>query len=108
MSARPERRTHRGLEKYLIEPVYFWLDLYGPDGRPSHHKVLTAWGFFFALAGEVWMLRNTENISDVNWPYVGLVIATLALAMGKDVFKAVLKMKGNGNGRSEEATRGGG
>ena len=89
--------------------MFYWLDLYGADGRPSHHKVLSAWGFFFALGAEVYwgyMLAGavTEAIASgvappaIGWPYVWLVVATLAIPMGKDVFKAVLGVKTNGKG----------
>lgn len=77
-------------ERFVMEPVYYWLDLYGPDGRPSHHKTLSAWGFFAALGVELWwMLEATE----ITWPFVGLVAMTLALPMGKDAFKAALGMR---------------
>lgn len=82
----------------MLEPLYYWLDLYGYDGRPSHHKTLSAWGFFVALAAEVWLLSKASSLSDIGWPFVFLVLATLAIPMGKDVFKAVLGIKMNGNG----------
>lgn len=94
-----DRRRHRTWgERFLLEPVFFWLDLYGADGRPSHHKVLSAWGYFVGLGAEVWMLSKASSLSDVSWPFVFLVLATLAIPMGKDVFKAVLGVRINGNG----------
>jgi hypothetical protein len=87
-----ERRVHRTWgERFFLEPIYYWLDLYGPDGRPSHHKVLTALGFLFALGAElVWGKKLVaEQGAGIDWPYVFLVVATLAVPMGKGVFQAV-------------------
>lgn len=106
-----ERRVtrYRGWFGGILGFIYFHLDLTGADGRPSHTKVLTTWGFFLTLGAEMWWLvylsikaARTDNITDlagvITWPYVFLVVVTLALAMGRDTFKAALRMKLNGNG----------
>jgi hypothetical protein len=80
--------------------LYYWLDLNGPDGHPANTKVLSAWGFFVALTAEVWWgwdLAKPDG-PGITWPFVWLVIMTLSVAMGKDVFKAALKMRINGKG----------
>lgn len=87
---------------------YYWLDLFGPHGSPANSKVLVSWGFAAALMAELWWgfqltqprcWTNAEGVrscfapTGVTWPYVVLVLATLAAAMGKDVFKAALKLR---------------
>lgn len=90
-----ERRVHRSWgERFFLEPIFFWIDLYGPDGRPSHHKVLSAFGFFFALGFEArWGQRMIAEGQELQWPFVWLVIATLAIPMGKDVFKGIFGIR---------------
>ena len=106
----PKRRQHRYLwERWFVEPVYFWLDLYGADGRPSHRKTLTAWGFFLALGAEVWWATKANSLADINWPYIALVIATLSMAFGAKTFNRVLQMRqrngGADHGRGPEDRR---
>lgn len=86
---------------------WFWLDLYGPDGRPSHAKVMATVAFWVALAGEIWwgyQLATPRCIESpdgftcidpagITWPFVFLVAITLAGALGVDVFKAALKLR---------------
>lgn len=91
-----ERRVHRTWgERFFLEPLFYWLDLYGADGRPSHSKVLSAWGFYFALGFEAWWATQAEALS---WPFVWLVVATLSIPMGKDVFSKVFGIRMNGGG----------
>lgn len=83
-----------------MEPVFYWLDLYGEDARPSHRKVLSTWGFFFALGAELYWASRMESLSDLSWPYVWLVALTLTIPMGARVFEKALGIRMNGNGRS--------
>jgi hypothetical protein len=94
----------------LVAWVYYTLDLYGPDGTPSNSKVLVSWGFFVALAAELWWgfyltrpdcfisegVRTCTDAPGITSPYVWLVVMTLTVAMGKDVVKAALKMRYGG------------
>lgn len=85
------RRPGRNLVERGMHWLYYWLDLYGDDGHPSYHKVLGAWGFALALIAEVWWgfwLANKEG-QGVTWPYVWLVLGTLAVPMGRGVFARV-------------------
>ena len=82
-----ERRYHRTfLERHTLEQIYFWFDLYGPDGRPSHTKSMTFLGFVVALGSEVWWGFQMESIDDINGWYVTLILGTLSVAMGRGVF----------------------
>lgn len=89
-----DKRRHRGVLGLLLSGPFYWLDLYGNDGRPSHTKVLSALGFFAALGAELWWGFNLSKpeSAGITWPYVWLVTLTLAIPMGKDVFKAALGM----------------
>lgn len=52
-----ERRTWFGrLIRFILEPVYFWLDLRGPDGRPSHSKIFgtISFGLGIGLLFRLW------------------------------------------------------
>lgn len=94
--------------------LYYWLDLYGPDGKPANAKVLSSWGFFAALGATLWwgwhLTKPVCSNSDggfvcstpagITWPYVALVIGLFAVAAGKDVFKVFLKRGGWGSGPS--------
>ena len=103
MTGKAPRRIHRGWgENFFLEPLYFWLDLYGPDGRPSHSKVLSAWGFFLALAAELWWASKAEALTDISWPYVTLVVATLAIPMGKNVFLGIIGSRLPAGGEEEK------
>ena len=75
----------------MMEPIYYWLDLYGPDGRPSHTKVLGAWGYFLALYQE---FRWAATAEDITMTFVTLVALTLALPMGKGVFVKMIDIVG--------------
>ena len=99
-----ERRQYRGRLGSLLGFIYYWLDLYGPSGHPANSKVLSAFGFFVALLAEVWWGWNLSRPGGggISWPFVFLVVTTLAVAMGKDTFKAALKLRNgvsNGNNR---------
>jgi hypothetical protein len=98
---------HPRLRDGALPWVYYWLDLYAPDGRPANSKVLSAWGFFFALAAELWWgfqltqptcfgpqdAMTCRDGPGITWPFVALVVTTLAIAMGKDVFKKALRLR---------------
>ena len=95
----PKRRPHRGLLGRLLDEPYYWFDLYGPDYHPANSKVLSAFGFFIVLLADVvfgWNLSRPGG-AGITWEYVALVGLTLALAFGKDGFKAFLKIRNGGN-----------
>lgn len=94
-----EKRSHRGFLGKFLGFWYYWLDLYGPRGHPANGKVLSAFGFFVALLAEVWWGWNLSKpgAAGITWPFVFLVVATLSVAMGKDTFKAALKLRNGGS-----------
>lgn len=87
--------------------AWYWLDLHGPDGRPAHGKVMSTVGLLVALAGEVWWgyqlstpqcLETLDGVTcvapaGITWPFVFLVVLTLAGTFGVDAFKAALKLR---------------
>lgn len=93
--------------------AWYWLDLYGPDGRPAHAKIMVTVAFWVALAGEIWIglqlhtpqcwevAQGTTTCAPgvgITWPYVFLVAITLAGALGGDTFKAALKLRVSATG----------
>ena len=100
-----EKRQPRGFMGRGLGFWYYWLDLYGPDGTPANSKVLSAFGFFVALLAEVWWGWNLSKpgAAGINWPFVFLVVATLAVAMGKNVFKATVKLRSGGGSNGNYA-----
>lgn len=45
-----EKRTWFGrLLRLFLEPIYYWLNLKGPDGRPSYSKVMGTISFVFGM-----------------------------------------------------------
>lgn len=91
----------------LMPWIYYWLDMYGPDGSPAHGKVMSTIGFLVALGGEIWwgiqltLPRCIEaaggfqciDPAGITWPFVFLVALTLAMSFGADTFKAALKLR---------------
>lgn len=92
MDKKPRERRRRGILAFFLAPVFYWFDLYGADGLPSHTKVLSAIGFFASLGAEIWwgFDLSKPDAAGITWPYVWLVVMTLAIPMGKDVWKAAL------------------
>jgi len=92
---RPKLLQHPKKEDvgFLVWASY-WLDVYGPDGRPSNSKVLSTIGFSLAwIILFVWGWR-AENLGGDYVMALGLV---LSIAVGKDGFKAAVKMKNRGS-----------
>lgn len=87
-----QRRGGRTWFEGRLHWLYYWLDLYGPDGRPSHTKVLSAWGFYFALTFEAVMgirMVFADIIVQPDMAFTTLVLGTLAVPMGKGAFSRV-------------------
>jgi hypothetical protein len=58
-----EKRSPFGrLLRFFLEPAYYWIDLKGADGRPSHMKVvgLGSFAFFLGLLFRLWAHFFTE------------------------------------------------
>jgi hypothetical protein len=70
----------------VLEPPYWWADLYGADGRPSHAKLAYTAALVVALAGMVWIGKIDAADGDVSVGFLGYVVLVLAFALGKQVF----------------------
>lgn len=79
----------------ILEPMYYWLDLTGPDGRPANSKVLSFIALVVILGGLVWWGFHLAKAKDpgIDWPFVFLCFGVLAYAGGKDLFKSFLKIR---------------
>lgn len=89
-----DRRVHRSWgERFVLEPIFYWGDLYGKDGRPSHTKGMTFLGFLAALTAEIWWGFTLAEAGGINGAYVTLVLGTLAFAMGKSTFEKVIGLR---------------
>ena len=80
-----------------IHWAFYWLDLYGVDGKPSHHKVLTTVGFFAALYASLRWGLTMESVSEISAEYVALILGVLALPITQGVTKRRNDYS-NGNG----------
>jgi len=73
----------------------YWLDLYGPDGRPGHSKVLSTIGFGLAWVVLFLWAWRAENLGSDFVFALGLV---LGMPFGLNGFKAATKAKHGGAG----------
>lgn len=82
-----KRRKHRGwAENFFLEPIYYWFDLYGPDGRPSHSKTLTFVGYLLTMGLIAKWGSTITSITEITWPFVALIVTALMFTMGKSAF----------------------
>jgi hypothetical protein len=90
-----ERRPIARLMSAVLEPVYFWADLKGQDGRPSLSKV----SYFLGLLVALWVLllfaaheraHDPVGVTDVPWGFIAYALVALAYALGKNAFNTVL------------------
>lgn len=89
------------LWRYVCAPIFYWLDLLGPDRRPSHSKV--TWTVAFAVGISLLVYVTHEILADHDAPtstelafllsYASLMLAT---AGGLDGFKTWAKTRGGG------------
>lgn len=73
----------------FMEPIYFWLDLKGPDGRPSHSKIAYLVALVVALYGL--LAFGQQQTVGLDLGYITYVVVVLAYALGKQVFNTILK-----------------
>jgi CBS domain containing-hemolysin-like protein len=73
----------------VFEPIVYWADLRGPDGRPSHSKIAYFVGLIVALYGLVAFGLKQEG--DLGFGFITYAAVVLAYALGKQVFNTVLK-----------------
>lgn len=88
----------------LIEPLWYWLDLLGPDGRPANAKVIYTAAMAVALALVVVLgLRQLQGLKGhLSLEYVLLVGMVLLAAVSRDAFAKFMRLRwGGGNGGSE-------
>lgn len=94
MSTNRRRTVGRNWLERRLHWLYFWLDLYGSDGKPSHSKVMTVQGFYFALVFESVMgVRMAWTGTQPEMAFTTLVLGTLSLAMGRSVFSRFMGLK---------------
>lgn len=75
----------------LLEPVYYWLDLYGPDNRPSHSKVAYFGTLVVMVAGVVTLgVKEIEQGGSVTLNFVIFSVATMAYGLGRSAYNAFL------------------
>jgi len=91
------------LLRYVLTPVYYWLDLNGPDHRPQHNKVKTTLVLILATVFDVvlglHLLANGE--SDPNFrtelaAVVGLTVFLVFASYGLAGLKIWAETKGGG------------
>lgn len=79
----------------VIEPLFYWTDLRGPDGRPSHSKV----AYFLTLLVGLWGLvlfarheraAHAAGVADVSWGFLAYAALVFGLGLGKQTFNAIL------------------
>lgn len=74
----------------MLAWLYYWLDLNGADGRPSHSKILssvTQVAFLVAFVGLAF------RIPDVSMAFVGLTFVLGSAVYGMQGLKLVLKLR---------------
>ena len=72
----------------MLTALYRWLDLNGPDGKPSHSKVLASVTQFVLLAG---LIILALRITELTMAFVALAFVVGALPFGLDGLKTILK-----------------
>lgn len=98
----PEQLTYWGRAwRYVLAPVYYWLDLLDTERRPSHSKVTWTVAFGFGLGLLVFMVHLILADHDAPTPtelafILGFAALVFALAGGLDGYKAWLKTRGGG------------
>lgn len=99
---RSEPRKERPVARLvgaLLEPIYYWLDWKGPDGRPSRSKVAYGITLFVLLSGVIWFGKHQSEHAPtgieigLTWPYVAYVLLVAAYSLGPHAFNAFLSTK---------------
>lgn len=100
-----ERRTIWGRTlRYWLGPLVYWTDCRGPDGKPSHAKVLSTIGFFVGLVWVCLLLDHLVELLAAGTPPPAwmstLILAFSSLVFGApyglDGYKVWLKTRGGG------------
>lgn len=95
-AAAPSRRHRRlaRLASAVLEPVWYWLDLFGPDDHPSNTKVLATAAILTGLAIILALAIGMaiKGTSPDEW-YVFLVLGIVGGAAGWDSVKTIAKMR---------------
>lgn len=85
-----KNRPFARLMATIFEPIFWWMNLYGEDGQPSHAKVVYFIGFLFFLGMAVsFGAKQMASDTGMSWPFVGLVALVMAYALGKSTFNAM-------------------
>jgi len=87
----------------VLEPTYYWANLYGMDGNPSHAKVMYAIGLvvLLSLLGTFGTAQFASGLG-MTWPLVGAIVVVGAYCMGPNSFNRVTHFL---KGKFPEATR---
>jgi len=83
-----ERPVARALS-LVLEPLVYWADLRGPDGRPSHSKIAYFIGLLVALYGLLEFGKQQQG--DLSFGFITYTLVVLAYALGKQVFNTMLR-----------------
>lgn len=100
MKGKSERPIARLLSA-ILEPIYYWTDARGADGRPSLSKVSYLLGLgvalvilvLFALQEQAHEAVSNEQHHDVSLGFLGYAALVLSYALGKQVFNAFIASK---------------
>lgn len=90
MQANKERPFAR-LIGAVLEPLFYWLDLKGHDGRPSRSKVSYAFTLFVMLFGIIWF--GMHLTAGLTWPYNTYVGLVALYSLGPQAFWTFLSTK---------------
>jgi hypothetical protein len=78
----------------VVEPVWYWLNLFGPDGRPSNSKVIATAAHLGSLVMLLSMgVRYAAQGKDPSESFVLLALGLVGAATGHDLVKALAKAK---------------
>jgi len=93
LTGRGKDRRNKPIARLLglvLEPIYWWADLYGHDNRPSHSKVTYAVTLAVMLAATVTLGVREAETGGLSFQYVIFAIATMAYGLGRSAYNAFL------------------
>lgn len=97
VGARAAHRSERPLARLLaafIEPIVYWADLRGPDGRPSHSKVAYFSTLIVALAGLILFGQHElTHGGEIHWGFVAYTALVLLYALGRHAYLGFLQSR---------------
>lgn len=93
LSGRGKDRKNKPIARLvaiLLEPIYFWLDLYDPAGRPSHSKVAYIVTLGVMLVGVVAFGIREARGGGLSINFILFAAATMAYGLGRSAYNAFL------------------